>query len=86
MPCSDTETSDKNSLLEITADTGIDHDHNASDLCSPFCQCHCCHVHTLNNIATTFEPLNPEISSEVYLHFDSLGEEVTSTLLHPPRA
>ena len=85
MPCSDTETSDENSQIQTSVDTGIDHDHSASDLCSPFCQCHCCHVHTINSNTTNFEPVNAMISSDVYIHFDSLGREVSITLLEPPR-
>ncbi|WP_133546852.1 DUF6660 family protein [Salegentibacter sp. 24] len=56
-----------------------------SDLCPPFCSCHCCHVHTVNFSSSEFQPLIASISSEVFLHFDSLGMEISHPILQPPR-
>lgn len=86
-PCDDvvSEEDGQDVYSEITKHNDADHNHKTSDLCSPFCQCHCCHIH-----ATQFQPLEisftiPEISIKVYLHFNSLGKDFTQTLLQPPR-
>ncbi len=87
MPCEDVVRIDDEQQLvsELVQHNDADHNHDSSDLCSPFCQCHCCHIH-----ATAFSPLQitfsiPEISTKIFLHFDSLGEDIHSKRLQPPR-
>ena len=84
-PCSDTDAFCDNSQTEVMATYNLDHNHSASELCPPFCTCHCCHVHTVEFASVNFKPINTEISSKVFLHFESLGEEPISSLLDPPR-
>ncbi|MHA7944451.1 DUF6660 family protein [Formosa sp. 3Alg 14/1] len=84
-PCEDIASIDDDITTEITQQSDANHDHNATDECSPFCQCHCCHIH-----ATEFTPLQvtftvPDISTKIFLHFDSLGQDFNQTLLQPPR-
>lgn len=84
-PCSDTDQLANDSHTEIVSGFDNNHDHSASDLCSPFCQCHCCHVHTIDFGVTTFEPIVNTISSKVFFHIDNVGEDFLHTILHPPR-
>lgn len=67
-------------------DMDPDHSHDqTADLCPPFCSCHCCHVHTVKFDSAEFQPLIVDISSELFLHFDSLGKEIPHSILQPPR-
>ncbi|MUH36011.1 hypothetical protein D9O36_09175 [Zobellia amurskyensis] len=85
VPCSDADIVTDNQVT-VAADNGVDHGHASSDLCSPFCMCHCCHTHTVNFTIFTFEPFQPLISQEELAHFDSLGKDIFLDLLQPPRA
>ncbi len=83
-PCEDNIPSASDVKVEISQ--AEDNGHKDLDLCSPFCQCHCCHVHTIDFGLTSFEPLVAIISSEIFTHFDSLGEEIQYSIFQPPRA
>ena len=85
-PCEDDASVCDNDTTEISQHSDSDHDHGTSDDCSPFCQCHCCHVHVVqfNPIEISFNVL--DISTKQFLHFDSLGQDVNETILQPPRA
>ncbi|MBZ9630412.1 hypothetical protein LB465_06430 [Salegentibacter sp. LM13S] len=87
--CSDNYSA-LNGDTEITEvnfqDLNSDHSHEqTADLCPPFCSCHCCHVHTINFSSSEFQPLTYTISSDIFLHFDSLGKEIPDSFLQPPR-
>ncbi len=62
-----------------------DTEHAHVDLCSPFCECQCCHMHATYNTPSNTLIASLEISTEVFSHFDSLGNDFTTTLLQPPR-
>ncbi|MFB9052368.1 DUF6660 family protein [Formosa undariae] len=86
-PCEDVVQGDdaQQIVSELVQHNDADHNHDTLDLCSPFCQCHCCHI----NVAQ-FHPLQitftvPDISTKLFLHFDSLGKDFNQTLLQPPR-
>ncbi|MAM17426.1 MAG: hypothetical protein CME35_00470 [Gramella sp.] len=87
LPCTDVSADvvSDNSQTVVVAASNLDHNHSVSDTCHPFCTCHCCHVHTVEFASANFKPVNTEISSKIFLHFDSLGEEPISSLLDPPR-
>lgn len=85
VPCSDTAPTQDDTQTEVVSTQDIDHEHQDSDDCTPFCQCHCCHVHTLDIRTAAFEPIDLAISDHIFLHFDSLGEDIPHTLLQPPR-
>jgi len=46
VPCSDATNSADDTQVVTVIDIDGDHDQDC-ELCSPFCQCHCCHVHTI---------------------------------------
>lgn len=64
-----------------------DNDSSGDDceMCSPFCQCHCCHVHTINFDLNAFEPLSRSFLQEDFAYFDSHGKEISRSLLQPPK-
>jgi len=84
-PCEDSVPFGDDTTMEVSQQADTNHQHDASDECSPFCQCQCCHVH-----ADQFKPLEvsfmvADISTKIFLHFDSLGRDYNQTLLQPPR-
>lgn len=87
LPCTDVNADvvSDTSQTEFVSASNLDHNHSASDLCPPFCTCHCCHVHTVDFGSVNFKPINTEISSKIFIHFDSIGEEPIYSLLDPPR-
>lgn len=85
VPCGDTANGSNDSQVVTVIDIDTDHDQDCG-LCSPFCQCHCCHVHTIDFGLVTFEPLQPEIPHEFFAHFDDLGKDIPHSILQPPRA
>jgi hypothetical protein len=86
-PCNDVaEDNDKNDvLIELSQNDCSNHDHNTSDLCSPFCLCHCCHVHTLDFVLNNFEPFQPSDFELSTIHFESHGKDISDSLFQPPR-
>ena len=84
-PCMDRDRGSENSQTEVVSSSGLDHSHSTSDLCPPFCTCHCCHVHTVDFASTNFRPFNKQIFSNIFVHFDSIGEDHVYSLLDPPR-
>ena len=84
VPCSDSANNENVSQVVTVID--FDGEHNQDcELCSPFCQCHCCHVHTINFGLAAFQPLQPGIPQENFAHFDNLGKELPYSLFQPPQ-
>ena len=84
VPCSDVGNVTDDSQVVATMDFDGDHDQDC-ELCSPFCQCHCCHVHVISFGLATFEPLVPLIPQDNFNHFDSIGKDISLSLLQPPQ-
>ncbi|NKI27028.1 hypothetical protein HCG49_10685 [Arenibacter sp. 6A1] len=86
MPCADEVQVAKDSVVENIMAVDHSQEHNGiADLCSPFCLCNCCHVNSVDFGITSFEPISAVIPSKIYIHFDSLGEEVIHSILQPPK-
>jgi len=85
MPCNDSSIDVDNSQIEAAFNTDLGHSHSAFVLCPPFCTCHCCHVHTIDFGSSNFKPIISEISSEVFGHIDNLGQDISHSLLQPPK-
>ncbi|WP_339652554.1 DUF6660 family protein [uncultured Maribacter sp.] len=85
VPCSDSANALDETQKVSVSDFNGDHDQEC-ELCSPFCQCHCCHVHTVDFGLANFKPFLPSVSQKIFAHFDSLGKDISHSLLQPPRA
>jgi len=83
-PCSDVGNVKDDSQITSVYDFDGDHDQDC-ELCSPFCQCHCCHVHTVDFGIADFEPLQPAIPQEDFAHVDNLGKDFLHSLFQPPQ-
>ncbi|WP_338150215.1 DUF6660 family protein [Eudoraea chungangensis] len=84
VPCSDAGNVKDDTQITSVSDFDGDHDQDC-ELCSPFCNCHCCHVHTISFGLTTFEPLQPLIPQDNFNHFDSIGKDISLSPLQPPQ-
>ena len=60
-------------------------EHADLDLCSPFCQCHCCHIHTTYFNILDFAIASTPISTQVFFHFNGLEKDFNNTILQPPQ-
>lgn len=68
-------------ITQVSADQNHDH----QDDCSPFCQCHCCHVHVIEINATAFSTNQSELYKPLFFHRDNSGFELPKSFLQPPR-
>ncbi len=85
-PCEDNATLDNEVQTEISQGMDNDHQHQDSDLCSPFCICQCCHIN-----ATYFQFADlkfnfPYISTQDFLYLNGTEKDFTTSILQPPRA
>ena len=86
IPCNDGEMLSDDANSENVIGMDGNHDHGATDLCSPFCNCHCCHIHTIESNIISFEPLILMNFKEKFAHFDSFGNDISHSLFQPPKA
>ena len=82
-PCEDNSVTNDEVKTEISQQS--DGDHANLDLCSPFCQCHCCHIHSTYFNKPDFAISTNYISTEVFFHFNGLEKDFNNTILQPPR-
>ena len=87
VPCSDvnSNSNSNNVQTEFIASSNFDHDHNVADFCSPFCNCHCCHGHSVDFGINVFDLLLPEFTSEQFSHTDNISQNYLHSILQPPR-
>ena len=83
VPCEDESNLDTVSFEQIT-DLEDQHQTGA-DLCSPFCQCHCCHIHVLNIETVESEALDIQVSTLIIERNAESGIEIPDTHFQPPR-
>ena len=84
VPCSDAANRADDTQVVTVIDIDGDHDQDC-ELCSPFCQCHCCHVHTISFSLPSFKPYQPEVPKESFNHLDSLESNFYHSLFQPPQ-
>ncbi|MEW7290048.1 DUF6660 family protein [Aquimarina sp. 2304DJ70-9] len=85
VPCEDAYSDIDDVQAEISQNLDIDYDHNGSDQCSPFCQCHCCHVHVINFNIVQFETQLAYISSKIFSHNEGIIKDIALPILQPPQ-
>ncbi|AZQ59842.1 hypothetical protein EJ994_13935 [Maribacter sp. MJ134] len=85
VPCGDDGQISDSVTTEFQVDFDQNQEHGDCELCSPFCQCHCCHSHTLVFGLDIFKPIEPTIAQECFSHFESVSEDLVFSLFQPPR-
>lgn len=87
MPCQDAAASEIACSTEMSGHEATDahSDETAEDLCSPFCACHCCHIHKVRIAASvnTLLPLTAEESKEALTA--ALLSKNFFSIWHPPK-
>lgn len=84
-PCDDNGTLDNETKFEISQTADNDHQHQGSDMCSPFCICQCCHINATYLKNVDFTLTSTLISREVFYHFNGLEKDFNASLLQPPQ-
>jgi len=82
-PCEDYTVLDDEVKIEISQQSLGDH--TDLDLCSPFCQCHCCHIHATYLSKVDCAIASIDISTKLFFHFNGLEKDFTTSILQPPR-
>lgn len=57
----------------------------AADDCSPFCQCHCCHVHMMTFESAEADLNSFEISTKISEYTFEIGDDIPQSFFQPPR-
>lgn len=84
VPCDDVMYSNHQDTQVQVSEHG-EHSPLETDSCSPFCQCHCCHVHVTNFNSQAFETLDLPISTLIINKGENLGKELPNFHFQPPR-
>jgi hypothetical protein len=82
-PCEDNNAINDEVKTEITKQ--VDDGHVDLDLCSPFCQCHCCHIHATYFSIADLNVTILDIPTELFFHFYGLEKDFNNSILQPPR-
>ncbi|WP_242203620.1 DUF6660 family protein [Aestuariivivens insulae] len=85
VPCEDGVAISDEVKTELSQAIDHDHQHQDADLCSPFCQCHCCHIHVTHFNEVEYTLSNPLISCEVFFHTEGLVKAFNNSVLQPPQ-
>ncbi|MCL5244631.1 hypothetical protein M4I21_02345 [Cellulophaga sp. 20_2_10] len=83
IPCEDVVVLDSSDTVNLVQSSLDNHGH--VDMCSPFCQCHCCHINATYYAIVEVELPSPDISANLILYFNSLGKDISRSFLQPPR-
>ena len=83
VPCADAATDFEDGDLIVQQHN----DHNASaDLCSPFCQCQCCHNHIMVYSNPVLEQSVSIAINAVFIYLDKETSQFTTKYIPPPQA
>lgn len=62
-----------------------DEQQTGADLCSPFCQCHCCHVHILSFQNIPQEVIDLPVSRLIVETAQNSGTDLPYSHFQPPK-
>ncbi len=85
-PCEDSKSLDSLDNTEISLATDSEHDHNALDLCSPFCICQCCQISIDIVDFYAYTLVSEDIFNSNPSYKNSVAQEVSRSLYQPPQA
>lgn len=84
VPCEDNAAFGNEFKTEISQALD-DHQHQDTDLCSPFCYCHCCHIHVTHFNVVDYNLSNTVIYTQEFRYFKGFEKDFNTTLLQPPQ-
>ncbi len=82
-PCEDYTTLNDGVKTEISQ--AFDHDNQNSDLCTPFCNCQCCHINVMQLKLVNVKFNTSFISTQDFFYLKGLEKNFTTSILQPPR-
>ncbi|WP_179348800.1 DUF6660 family protein [Winogradskyella pacifica] len=86
-PCADFVLPDNDVTTEISQVIQDDHQHqDASDSCSPFCICQCCHINATHFKLVSIKIDNSYISTQDFFYLNGTEKDFSTSILQPPRA
>jgi len=86
VPCEDSVVLDNKAQTEISQPAGDDHQHQDSDLCSPFCMCHCCQI-TVMQFQFPYTKLDLKNNfTQNFFYLNGIENHFSTSILQPPRA
>ncbi len=83
-PCADFDVPD-DVETEISQTINDDHQHQDSDLCSPFCICQCCHISATHFDIPDIKFNLSYISTQDFLYLKGSEKDFTTSVLQPPQ-
>ncbi|WP_142785873.1 DUF6660 family protein [Changchengzhania lutea] len=84
-PCEDYTLLDDELKTEISQAVDDDHQHQGSDLCSPFCICQCCHINAMHLKFVNVKFTIAYISTQDFFYLNGLEKDFSTSILQPPR-
>ena len=85
VPCEDFGALDTDVTTQISQSMDNNHQHPASDLCSPFCICQCCHVSVTYSQFPILKMEINTISTPDFIYSNGFTKDFTSSILQPPK-
>ena len=86
-PCADGQADEVRDQTEQVVDSPNhkqDYGQSTEDECTPLCSCHCCHIHLLAKDEAKAVAL-PNVTVHSQLYLENPSQEVTRSILQPPR-
>lgn len=85
VPCEDDDSFNDQVKTQISQDMGDNHQHQDSDLCSPFCMCSCCQIHATDIQNVDFKLKTTIHSNKVLFQTTAVEKDFNATILQPPQ-
>ncbi len=83
-PCDDSDVPD-DAKTEFSQAMDDNHQHQDSDLCSPFCICQCCHISATYSQIADLKLDIPHISTQDFIYLNGSEKDFTTSVLQPPQ-
>ncbi|WP_155839648.1 DUF6660 family protein [Aquimarina latercula] len=84
VPCGDIDFTNHETGNVSIESFDANHDH-ACEFCSPFCNCHCCHTHVINEQHFWYEIDYVVISKKVSSREQGFLQDVSFRFFQPPK-
>ncbi len=84
-PCEDFNVPDNDAKTEISQAINNNHEHQDSDVCSPFCICQCCHTTATYFQFSDIKPNVIHISTQDFFYLNGTEKDFTTSILQPPQ-
>ena len=84
-PCEDSKSLESTDNTELSQAFEVGHDHNALDLCSPFCICQCCQINIDIVDFYSYTLVSEDNFKGNPSYKNSVAQEVSRSLYQPPQ-